>query len=70
MCVFLIYMLQECVAKEREDRNAKTTQEQDETPLFYSDIMPLLVSSFCLLLSIADNGSTVGQQYLLENIDE
>ncbi|XP_071938618.1 uncharacterized protein [Coffea arabica] len=35
----------ECVAKERQDRKvyAKTNPEQDETSLFYSDIMPLLV---------------------------
>ncbi|KAL3507136.1 hypothetical protein ACH5RR_032518 [Cinchona calisaya] len=44
----------ECVAKEREDRKvyAKTTPEQDDTALFYSDIMPLLV----------DNESSSGEE--------
>lgn len=35
----------EAEAKEKEERKitVKTTQEQDDIPLFYSDIMPLLV---------------------------
>ncbi|CAI9117318.1 OLC1v1018689C2 [Oldenlandia corymbosa var. corymbosa] len=37
----------ECLGKEKEDQKvyAETTKEQDETPLFYSDIMPLLVDN-------------------------
>lgn len=40
--------LQEAEAKEKEEKKltAKTTQEQDDIPLFYSDIMPLLVRTF------------------------
>ena len=39
------------MAKERQDRKvyAKTNPEQDETSLFYSDIMPLLVSDLWFL---------------------
>ena len=34
------------MAKEKEERKipAKVTEEQDDTSLFYSDLMPLLVS--------------------------
>ncbi|AES80902.2 DUF639 family protein [Medicago truncatula] len=37
----------EAEAKEKEEKKltAKTTQEQDDIPLFYSDIMPLLVTN-------------------------
>ncbi|XP_034694807.1 uncharacterized protein LOC117921122 [Vitis riparia] len=37
----------ECVAKEKEERKRppKETEEQDEIPLFYSDLMPLLVDN-------------------------
>nr|POF09338.1 hypothetical protein CFP56_12831 [Quercus suber] len=37
----------ECVAKEKEEGKVsiKVTQEQDDIPLFYSDIMPLLVDN-------------------------
>ncbi|CAI9758504.1 unnamed protein product [Fraxinus pennsylvanica] len=37
----------ECVAKEREEKKVpiKTSQEQDDVSLFYSDLMPLLVST-------------------------
>ncbi|XP_044473009.1 uncharacterized protein LOC123201522 [Mangifera indica] len=37
----------ECVGKEKEERKAtvKGTSEEDEIPLFYTDIMPLLVDS-------------------------
>ncbi|XP_030927533.1 uncharacterized protein LOC115953854 [Quercus lobata] len=37
----------ECVAKEKEEGkvSVKVTQEQDDIPLFYSDIMPLLVDN-------------------------
>uniref|UniRef100_A0A2N9F5Q5 Uncharacterized protein n=1 Tax=Fagus sylvatica TaxID=28930 RepID=A0A2N9F5Q5_FAGSY len=37
----------ECVAKEKEERKipAKVTEEQDDTSLFYSDLMPLLVDN-------------------------
>ena len=50
-------MLQESIAKEREDRKeplgANEAVMGDETSLFYSDIMPLLVSmSKALLLTI------------------
>jgi len=50
-------MLQESIAKEREDRKeplgANVAVMGDETSLFYSDIMPLLVSmSTTLLLNI------------------
>jgi len=50
-------MLQESIAKEREDRKeplgANEAVMGDETSLFYSDIMPLLVSmSKTLLLNI------------------
>ena len=50
-------MLQESIAKEREDRKeplgANVAAMGDETSLFYSDIMPLLVSmSTTLLLNI------------------
>jgi len=50
-------MLQESIAKEREDRKeplgANEAVMGDETSLFYSDIMPLLVSmSTTLLLNI------------------
>ncbi|XP_031254166.1 uncharacterized protein LOC116112118 [Pistacia vera] len=34
----------ECVGKEKEERRAPVT-EQDELPLFYTDLMPLLVDS-------------------------
>ncbi|XP_039684090.1 uncharacterized protein [Medicago truncatula] len=41
------WFLQEAEAKEKEEKKltAKTTQEQDDIPLFYSDIMPLLVTN-------------------------
>ena len=50
-------MLQESIAKEREDRKeplgANVAVMGDDTSLFYSDIMPLLVSmSTTLLLNI------------------
>ncbi|KAJ9554958.1 hypothetical protein OSB04_009572 [Centaurea solstitialis] len=39
----------ECMAKERQERrqpvNEKSSKKQDEVPLFYSDIMPLLVNN-------------------------
>ncbi|KAI3706593.1 hypothetical protein L6452_24449 [Arctium lappa] len=39
----------ECMAKEKEERkkpaNEKASKKQDEVPLFYSDIMPLLVNN-------------------------
>jgi hypothetical protein len=37
--------LQEAEAKQKEEKKStvKTTQEQDDISLFYSDIMPLLV---------------------------
>lgn len=42
------YILQESIAKEREDKKetlgAKEAVMGDDTSLFYSDIMPLLVS--------------------------
>ncbi|MCD7473125.1 hypothetical protein HAX54_014751 [Datura stramonium] len=47
----------ECVAKEKEERKVTCNlpQEQDEIPLFYSDVMPLLV----------DNESSVGEDAFL-----
>ncbi|CAA3019227.1 uncharacterized protein LOC111411764 [Olea europaea subsp. europaea] len=44
----------ECVAKEKEEKKApiKTSQEQDDVSLFYSDLMPLLV----------DHESSVGEE--------
>ncbi|KAL2553908.1 Plant protein of unknown function [Forsythia ovata] len=44
----------ECVAKEKEDKKVsnKISQEQDDIPLFYSDLMPLLV----------DHESSVGEE--------
>lgn len=37
-------LVQECMGKENEDRKAvKFTSDHDEIPLFYTDIMPLLV---------------------------
>lgn len=48
--------LQECVAKEKHERKtpAKVTQqeEDDEISLFYSDLMPLLVSYTVFLIVI------------------
>jgi len=51
--------LQESIAKEKEETKEEkkitknTTEEQDDIPLFYSDIMPLLVRpSFLLVLII------------------
>lgn len=45
LCIFFPFDVQECVAKEKEERKRppKETEEQDEIPLFYSDLMPLLV---------------------------
>lgn len=45
----LVFDEQEYVAKQKEERElpAKETGEQDEIPLFYSDIMPLLVRKQC-----------------------
>lgn len=50
--IILSFWLQECEAKEKEDRKDPTelNQEQDEIPLFYSDIMPLLVWNFTLVI--------------------
>ncbi|XP_075104534.1 uncharacterized protein LOC107821698 isoform X2 [Nicotiana tabacum] len=47
----------ECVAKEKEERKVacKMPQEQDDIPLFYSDVMPLLV----------DNEPSVGEDAFL-----
>ncbi|KAJ8570157.1 hypothetical protein K7X08_006734 [Anisodus acutangulus] len=47
----------ECVAKEKEERKVtcKIPQEQDDIPLFYSDVMPLLV----------DNEPSVGEDAFL-----
>ena len=49
--VSLSSMLQECVAKAKEEKNkiiaANVPPEQDEIPLFYSDIIPLLVRLVC-----------------------
>ncbi|KAL2533385.1 Plant protein of unknown function (DUF639) [Abeliophyllum distichum] len=47
----------ECVAKEKEDKKVsnKISQEQDDIPLFYSDLMPLLV----------DHESSVGEEAYL-----
>ncbi|XP_022842828.1 uncharacterized protein LOC111366320 isoform X2 [Olea europaea var. sylvestris] len=44
----------ECMAKEREEKKVpiKTSQEQDDVSLFYSDLMPLLV----------DHESSVGEE--------
>ncbi|XP_059316945.1 uncharacterized protein LOC132067667 isoform X1 [Lycium ferocissimum] len=51
------FIIQECVAKEKEERKAtfKVPQEQDDIPLFYSDVMPLLV----------DNKPSVGEDAFL-----
>lgn len=42
------------MAKEKEDKKvvAKLTPEQDDVSLFYSDLMPLLVSSMISKASI------------------
>lgn len=44
--------MQEVEAKEKEEKKkpVKTTQEQDDISLFYSDIMPLLVRTFSPLI--------------------
>lgn len=43
-------ILQECMAKEREEKKGPplTIEGQDDIPLFYSDLMPLLVSRYIL----------------------
>ncbi|KAI3696808.1 hypothetical protein L6452_29373 [Arctium lappa] len=50
---------EECVAKEKEEKRTSTdtklTNEQDDIPLFYTDIMPLLV----------DDGPSVGDDAFL-----
>lgn len=42
------------MAKEKEDKKlpTKTIKEQDEVPLFYSDIMPLLVCNFTFIILV------------------
>ncbi|KAI7728696.1 hypothetical protein M8C21_019067 [Ambrosia artemisiifolia] len=35
----------ECVAKEKEEKTSNPSNKQDDTSLFYSDIMPLLVNN-------------------------
>lgn len=47
-----ITIVQEAEAKEKEEKkkHVKTTPEQDDISLFYSDIMPLLVTTFSPLI--------------------
>ena len=51
----MLMSLQESIAKETEDRKipVKVPSEQDDIPLFYSDMMPLLVREFIEHHSIA-----------------
>lgn len=46
LVIFFGVDFQECMAKGKEDKKvvAKLTPEQDDVSLFYSDLMPLLVS--------------------------
>lgn len=54
LVIFFGVNFQECMAKEKEDKKlvAKLTPEQDDVSLFYSDLMPLLVSSMISEASI------------------
>lgn len=55
---FFVYLCsKEAVGKESEDKRIQATlsPEQDDISLFYSDIMPLLVSNFCCCLSCDTN---------------
>lgn len=53
--VYFPFILQECVAKEKEERKVtcKVPREQDDISLFYSDVMPLLVRNLCHILEFS-----------------